>query len=249
VHCVSEATRHDACRLGLHPAKATVIRPAIESNLFRPATAPRSKDGVFSVVTVGTLIWVKGHEWALQAIRRVADSGINVRFDIIGDGPDRQRVLYTMADLHLVDRVRCLGRLAPEEVLRRVQQADAFLLSSLSEGISNAVLEAMSCGVPVVTTECGGMREAVTDGVEGFVAPVRDEEELAKGLLRLAGDSQMRQRMGQAGRARIEREFRLDRQIEQWLQLFRHVLKKEAGKESPRFCAEQMKLASCSSRP
>jgi glycosyltransferase involved in cell wall biosynthesis len=249
VHCVSEATLRDACQLGLDPIKAVVIRPAVESELFRPATSPRSKVGVFSVVTVGTLIWRKGYEWALQTIQKVADCGIKVRFDIIGDGPDRQRVLYTIHDLGLQECVRLHGRLGPEEVLSRLREADAFLLSSLSEGISNAALEAMSCGVPIVTTECGGMREAVTDGVEGFVAPVRDAEALANGLLRLAGDSLMRLRMGQAARARIEREFRLNRQIEQWLQLFRNVLKKKEGKESPRYCAKQSKLASCSSLP
>jgi colanic acid/amylovoran biosynthesis glycosyltransferase len=229
-HCVSEATLRDACQLGLAPAKAVVIRPAVDPEMFRPADSPRAKDGVFSVVTVGTLIWMKGHEWALRAIRRVADRGINVRFDIIGDGPDRQRALYTIADLGLKDRARCVGRLTPEEALRLVRQADAFLLSSLSEGISNAALEAMACGVPVVTTACGGMREAVTDGVEGFVAPVRDAEALAAALLRLAGDASLRQRMGQAARARVEREFRLDRQIEQWLRVFRRVLDKREGK-------------------
>jgi colanic acid/amylovoran biosynthesis glycosyltransferase len=227
VHCVSQATLKDACQLGLDPAKAMVIRPAVEPEMFRPASSRRGNDGVFSVVTVGTLIWVKGHEWALQAIRRVADHGLNVRFDIIGDGRDRQRVLYTIADLNLEDHVRWLGRLGPEEVLRHVQQADAFLLSSLSEGISNAALEAMACGVPVVTTDCGGMSEAVTDGVEGLAVPVRDAEAIATALLKLAADAPMRQRMGRAARARVESDFRLNRQIAQWLELFRKVLEKK----------------------
>jgi len=226
VHCVSEATLKDACQLGLDPAKATVIRPAVEPEIFRPASSPRTPNGVFSVVTVGTLNWIKGHEWALQAIRRVADSGIHVRFDIIGDGLDRQRVLYTISDLALENHVRCLGGLAPEEVCRHLQQADVFLLSSLSEGISNAALEAMACAVPVVTTECGGMSEAVTHGVEGLVVPVRDAEAMAAALVKLAGDFPMRQRMGQAARARVESEFHLHRQIAQWLDLFRKVLDK-----------------------
>ena len=118
-----------------------------------------------------------------------------MRFEIIGDGPDRQRVLYTIHDLGLQECVRLLGKLAPDEVLHRLQQADAFLLSSLSEGISNAALEAMACGVPVVTTDCGGMREAVTDGEEGFVVPVRDAESMANALMKLAGDAGLRERM------------------------------------------------------
>ena len=248
VHCVSEATLRDACRLGLDPAKARVIRPAVDPDHFRPAASRANDSGVLTVVTVGTLIWVKGHEWALQAIRRVADEGVKVRFEIIGDGPDRQRVLYTIADLGLQDRVRWLGKLGPEEVLKRVQQADVFLLSSHSEGISNAALEAMACGLPVVTTDCGGMREAVADDVEGFLVPVRDAEALAAGLLRLAGNAGLRRRMGQAARARIEREFSLKRQIEQWLELCQFALREREGKEKLGGRTESQSLA-CSSLP
>jgi colanic acid/amylovoran biosynthesis glycosyltransferase len=221
VHCVSEATLRDACQLGLDPAKARVIRPAVDPELFRPAAARRADDGIFSVVTVGTLIWVKGHEWALRAIRKVADQGVKVRFDIIGDGPDRQRVLYTISDLGLENQVRWLGRLAPDRVRTCVQKADVFLLSSLSEGISNAVLEAMACGLPVVTTDCGGMREAVTDGVEGFVVPARDSEAAAAALFRLAAGPALRQRIGEQARTRIQREFSLRVQIQQWVEFLR----------------------------
>ncbi|HEY3862551.1 MAG TPA: glycosyltransferase family 4 protein [Verrucomicrobiae bacterium] len=220
VHCVSQATLRDACDFGLDAAKARIIRPAVEPALFCPPLGTRPDSGEFSVVATGSLVWLKGHEWALQAIRQVANGGINVRFDIIGDGPGRQRVLYTIADLGLKDRVRCLGWLAPDEVLRRVQTADAFLLSSLSEGISNAALEAMACGVPVVTTDCGGMPEAVADGVEGYVVPARDAGALAAALMKLARDASKRRRMGEAARARVERDFSLKRQIEQWLELF-----------------------------
>jgi len=232
VHCVSEATLQDACRLGLDPAKARVIRPAVDPVHFRPAESRIKVDDRFTVMTVGTLAWVKGHEWSLQAIRRLADKGVDVRFEIIGDGPDRQRVLYTIADLGLQDRVRLPGKLGPDEVLKRVQQADAFLLSSHSEGISNAALEAMACGVPVVTTDCGGMREAVTDGVEGFVVPVRDAEAMASRLLHLSSDAALRQRMGEAARGRVQREFSVQAQVQAWLELYASILE-ERGLDRP----------------
>jgi len=221
VHCVSEALLKDACQLGLDPAKAMVIRPAVDPEVFRPAASRPASDASFRLFTTGTLIWRKGYEWALHAIRLIKDRGVNVQFDIIGDGPDRQRVLYTIHDLGLQDCVRLHGRLCPEEVLSRLQQADAFLLSSLSEGISNAVLEAMACGIPVVTTDCGGMREAVTDGVEGFVVPVRDDVAMAGALERLANDPELRRSMGDAARARVLRDFDLKQQVKAFLDLFR----------------------------
>lgn len=227
VHCVSDDIRREAVVHGLDPAKARVIRPAVDPSFFTPGEAPESEHG-FRIVTTGSLIWRKGFEYQLSAVRWLVNRGEHVSMDIIGEGPERQRVSYTIHDLRIQDSVAVRGKLPPEAVRDCLQQADVFVLSSLSEGISNAVLEAMSCGVPVVTTDCGGMREAVTDGVEGFVVPVRDPESMAAALGRLVSDPELRRRMGEAGRQRILREFTLERQIDQWMGLFESVLAEKA---------------------
>ena len=229
IHCVSEAILREAMKYGLDPNKAWVIHPAVDPDFFHPKKQSPNKHE-FKVATVGSVRWVKGHEYALSAIRQLMDQGVPVRFDIIGDGPERQRVLYTIHDLELQNHVRLLGRLNPEQVRDRLQQSDVFLLSSLSEGISNAVLEAMSCGLPVVTTDCGGMREAVTDGVEGFIVPVRDPEAMAQALLRLWKEPDLRKKMGEAARERVLREFRLDQQISAFLALFESVVGSSANR-------------------
>jgi colanic acid/amylovoran biosynthesis glycosyltransferase len=222
VHCVSNAIQQDAMHYGLDPAKAHVIRPAVDPHVFAPGPE-RGASEVYRVVTTGSLIWRKGLEYALQAIRLLKERNIPVRYDIIGDGPESQRILFTIADLGLTDEVRLLGALSPAEVGDTLRQADTFLLSSLSEGISNAVLEAMACGLAVVTTDCGGMREAVTDGVEGFVVPVRDPVSMADALETLAHDPTLRRGMGNAGRQRILSAFTLDRQIAQFTDLYSAV--------------------------
>ncbi|MCX7999488.1 MAG: glycosyltransferase family 4 protein, partial [Leptospiraceae bacterium] len=196
---------------------------AEDTNFFKPGEKSLDKHKL-NVVTVGSLGWVKGHEYALLSVRRLVSQGISVRFDIVGDGPERQRVLYTIYDLELQNHVRLLGRLSPEQVRDKLQKADVFLLSSLSEGISNAVLEAMACGLPVVTTDCGGMREAVTDGVEGFIVPVRDPEAMAEALIRLWKDPELRRKMGEAARKRVLKEFSLDQQISAFLGLFKSIV-------------------------
>lgn len=227
VHSVSRHTRSLAEQYGVDHARSWIIRPAVDGRFFCPPKRLGSGRSA-RLVTTGTLIWTKGYEYLLSAIRLLTERGEPVRLDVIGDGPERQRVLYTIHDLGIQDAVTLRGKLAPEAVRDCLQQADVFVLSSLSEGISNAVLEAMSCGVPVVTTDCGGMREAVTDGVEGLVVPVRDPESMAAALGRLINDPELRRRMGEAARQRILREFTLERQIDQWMELFESVLGEKA---------------------
>lgn len=223
VHCVSEAIRDEAARYGLDINKSVIIRPAVDPDLFRPAERNHTTDGQFRIITTGEIMWRKGYEYALLAVRALVDRGIPVRFDIIGGGDELQRLLYTIHDLDLSDHVFRHGRLAPGDVVARLQDADVFLLSSLSEGISNAVLEGMACGLPVVTTGAGGMAEAVEDGREGFVVPLRDVAGLADRLGELWRQPDLRQKMGTAGRARIVRDFNLSDQAEAFVNLFRSV--------------------------
>lgn len=224
VHCVSEAIREEAAQYGLDKAKSVVIHPAVDPEMFRPLPAgARPDDSILRVISTGSVNWVKGYEYALSAIRRLVDRGVPVRYDLIGDGPEQQRLLYTIQDLELGDHVVRHGKLPPNEVRARLQEADVFLLSSLSEGISNAVLEGMACGLPVVTTDVGGMSEAVTDGVEGFLTPSLDSTSPADALEELWRAPELRRRMGAAGRDRVLRYFCLDDQADAFVELFRSV--------------------------
>ncbi len=223
IHCVSEAIAEEATQYGLQSDKAVVIRPAVDSEYFVPQTAAITKRDFVQLVMTGSLVWVKGYEYALLAVRAAIDAGVHVALNIIGDGSEKQRILFAIHDLGLQQHVTLSGKLSPEAIRRELCNSDIFLLSSLSEGISNAALEAMSCGLPIVTTDCGGMREAVDNGVEGFVVPVRDPQAMAEALVKLAHDEGLRKKMGGNARARIEQEFSIRDQIQDWLHLLEHA--------------------------
>jgi len=228
VHCVSEDILSNAVGLGLDPEKAVVIHPAVDPQSFLPCFDNSQNDPI-KLITTGSLVWNKGYEYLLMSVRLLNERGMNAELHIIGEGAERSRVLFTAQDLDIASQVVLHGKLSPAEVIQQLQQSDIFVLSSLSEGISNAVLEAMSCGLPVVTTDCGGMREAVQNGVEGFVVPVREPEAMADALQKLVLDSALRKRMGGAGRKRVLAEFNSQMQIEAFVKLFESVRVNEAN--------------------
>jgi colanic acid/amylovoran biosynthesis glycosyltransferase len=206
VHCVSEDLARRAVALGADPDRVFVRAWGADTDFFSPACPPdlAASDAsvAIQIVSVGRLHWVKGYEFALSALAQLRRTGTAVEYTIIGDGKARDRlaVLATIRDLDLEDHVHLTGARTPDQVLAALRGADVFLLSSLSEGMSTVTLEAMSAGVPVVVTDVGGMREAVTDGVEGRVVPPRDPAALAAAICELAADEQLRATMG--GRAR-----------------------------------------------
>jgi len=223
VHCVSDAIAREAAAFGLDPAKVTVIRPAVDLDRFRPSPPPDGAPG--RLVSIGRLQWRKGYEYALLAVRRLLDDGHAVTYEIIGDEADGGATRYTVADLGLGGTVTLTPPQDRDAVARRLAAADLLLLPSLSEGIANAALEAMACARPVVVTDCGGMTEAVTDGVEGRVVPVRDGSTLAVAtadLLR-AGPEQ-RAAMGRAGRDRVEAAHDLADQVRAFAALLQSVV-------------------------
>lgn len=213
VHCVSDAIVSDAAGLGLDPGRARVVRPGVDAADFSPRGPAAPRGGGLRAVACGTLHWTKDHETTLTALRRALDRGADLTLDLIGEGPGRTQLLFAIDDLDLSERVRLLGRLPAAEVARRLRDADLFVHTSSSEGISNAVLEAMATGLAVVTTDAGGMREAVRDGIDGLVVPVRGAEATADALVRLAADPDLRDRLGASARRRVAGEFRLDQQV------------------------------------
>jgi glycosyltransferase involved in cell wall biosynthesis len=231
IHCVAEAVRRDALVFGLAPEKACLIRPAVDADFFCPAPARAPRETGFSIVSVGWLRWLKGYEDAVLAVAELAHAGIPVKLDVLGgDPPDdmleqsqRARILHTARDLGVAGRVRVHGNVTPADVRGHLQGADALLHTSLSEGLPNVVLEAMACAVPVVATDVGGTREAFRDGVEGLLVPPRDPGAAAAALGELWRDPGLCARMAQAGRARVEAEFTIERQTQQWVDLYERV--------------------------
>jgi colanic acid/amylovoran biosynthesis glycosyltransferase len=216
VHCVSQDLLEICVGYGLDRAKAFVNNPAIDLERFkRTQPYPAGRDG-YRIVSTGRLHWAKGIEWGILAVREVVAMGIEAHYEVIGGGPEEGRLRFLVHDLGMTKHVTLAGRQSREEVRKRLEAADLYLLPSVSEGISNAVLEAMAMEIPVVSTDVGGMREAIS-GEEGWLVPSRAPREMAAAIADLLREPDRRIALGRAGRRRIERQFTVERQTKQFM--------------------------------
>jgi glycosyltransferase involved in cell wall biosynthesis len=162
-------------------------------------------DGEFVILQVARLDYLKDHGTALRTLARVLKSVPNARLALIGEGPEQSAIEQRVSEYRLGEAVRFLG--TRTDVHRLLAGADVFLLTSLSEGIPLTVLEAMAARLPVVGTDVGGMSEVVVHGITGYLCRARDDVALADRIARIAGDSELRRRLGEAGYVRAAERF------------------------------------------
>lgn len=229
VHCVSD-NMLDTCRgYGLSPDKAFVNRPAIDPALFcvgegKEQGRARERGKGMRIASVGRLHWKKGQDTLLQALQILAQRGIDAQLDIAGEGPEREKLLFVTHLLGLSGRVRFRGALSQADVRQLLAEADIYAHASLSEGISNAVMEAMAMELPVVSTEAGGMRELIAHGRDGLLVPPLNPGALADALQTFCEDPDLRSRLGSAARQTILRDFTLERQLRVYAEEYAHTL-------------------------
>lgn len=181
----------------------------------RPPGCPFTEPGLCLVGTVGRMQSVKAQSMLArafaQALQQRPDLQTSLRLVLVGDGPlkaECERALDSAALAHLawLPGVR-------DDVPAVMRGLDLFVLPSVSEGISNTILEAMACGLPVVATDVGGNADLVQDGVTGQIVPAGSVPALADALCRWADDPSGRQAAGAAGRARVEAQFSLSAMV------------------------------------
>jgi glycosyltransferase involved in cell wall biosynthesis len=164
------------------------------------------------VTIVGNLRPVKGVDVFLRAARHVLDRYPQVHFLIVGEGPERGRLTALIHSLNIASSVHLLGKRS--DVSRLLAASDIGALSSHSEGLSNAVIECMAAGLPVVCTDVGGNPELVQDGVSGYLVPPGDSVAFARALLRLLEHPDDIKRMGMYAQTRTRELFDIDTCVE-----------------------------------
>jgi glycosyltransferase involved in cell wall biosynthesis len=219
VICVSENER----RAGLKARVCTTERSVVIRNAVDvgdPPSPARRADPRVQVVSVGRLATPKDFSTLVAAVARLPEGSAHMR--IFGDGPLRNELEAQKRALGIDAVVEFIGEVP--DVRPHLEDADVFVLATLSEGMPVSVLEAMAAGLPVVASAVDGLEEVVVDGRTGFLTPPGDAAALAARLGQLVDDPSLRSAFGQAGRARAEEHFALPAWRDAHFSLYRSLL-------------------------
>lgn len=210
--------------LGIREPRIRMIRGSgVDPEVFSPGS---QADDELRVVLVSRMIWDKGIKEFVDAARQIRGSGMSARFILIG-APDPQN-RASISEEQLIDW-------AAEGVVEWWGERDdvpavlgrasiACLPSAYGEGVPKSLLEAASCGLPIVATDWPGCREVVHHGENGLLVPPRDSDALASALMELLADPERRTVMGKRSRKLALAEFTVDRVVEETLSVYREVL-------------------------
>jgi len=213
--------------------RITVIRNGVDLDRFTPLKRgpARAALGIAAadlvIGSVGRLVAVKDQATLLRALAIVRDAGVTFRGVIAGTGPLRAELEGLRGQLGL-SSVELLGN--RNDVDTVLATFDVFVLSSVSEGLSNTIQEAMATGVPVVATRVGGADELVQENRTGLLVPSSDPQSMADAILRLARDRAARGAMGAAGRERAEAMFSIRGMMRGYEELYIDVVTSRASR-------------------
>ena len=215
----SRFTATQLAAAGVPEGDIRVVHPAIDpEELAPPADLAEARDRLSwpegpTILTTARLVERKGVDTVLRALPRVASRIPDVHYMVIGDGPQRARLVELAAEVGVTGRVRFMGSVSEEQKVAALHLCDVFTMSSRDipadppEGFGIVYLEANACGKPVVAARTGGVADAVEDGVNGLLVEPNAPEPLAEALTELLGAPDRARELGETGRRRTLERF------------------------------------------
>ena len=224
VHCVSKDMRNGLSFFNLPYEKAFINYPSIDLKNFKRTAMASGASNNINIVTTGNLNFSKGYIFALQAMKILKERGHKFTYHILGEGEDRPMITYAIHQFGLSNYVKLHGQVSSLKVFEQLNTADAFLLPSIYEGVSNAALEAMAMGIPLITTKAGGMEEVVQNRKNGMIVECFDGLAIANAIEEVLLSKELRSSLANNGRLTVENEFTLEKQIDIFVEQYKNIL-------------------------
>lgn len=218
-HVLSEGMRQSLEIQGIPKQNIYKITPAINTSEFAKSS---NKTTTNHVVTVARLHWIKGLEYILEALSILKKQGVDFNYTIIGEGIERERLLFAAYQLGIENNVKFAGKLPHSEVKIHLEQAAIYLQYSIQEGFCNAVLEAQAMGLLCIVSDAEGLSENVLHNQTGWVVPKRKPELLAEKIREvLAMNTVQKDEITAKAIQRVKDEFNVEKQTQEFVEFYK----------------------------
>lgn len=221
-HVLSKGMKSDLIQYGIHEEKIDVISPFIDVVKFHNNYDSFLKNNKETkIISIGRLHWIKGYNYIFEALSILKSKGIHFKYSIIGDGLEKERLLFQAQQLGISDNVTFYGKVDHDELTKIVIMHDIFIQYSNQEGFCNAALEAQSMELLCVVSDADGLKENVVDGETGWIVPKRSPLKLANKLDEIVKLSfQESEIIKNNARQRVEQNFNFEIQINNFITFY-----------------------------
>jgi len=229
--CVSRFVKNSLSENGFNSKKVSVFYNGINIDGFEKTPEGVGsfrnklgiKEGEIVVASVGRLHPVKGYEYFIKAAKEVLGKSADVKFVLIGEGEEQNELEFLAKELKIEKNFIFAGH--RNNILDVLQEIDIFVLSSLSEGCPTVILEAMIIKKPIIATKVGGVPEIIEHKNTGLLVESKNSEELAKAILSLINDKELREKIAINGYEHVKEQFSLKKRFENLEEIYREVIK------------------------
>ncbi len=188
----------------IYDREISIVPNGIDLERFKISPESKKKDSTKTIIFVGRLHPVKGVQYLIEAMAIVHQESPEVKLILVGDGEERELLENLTDSLGIRECVEFAGRVPHERVQDYMNQAEVFVLPSLSEGFPVTILEAMACGLPIVATQVGGVPDVIKNGVNGYLVKAKDPNETVEALLKLLQDAQLRATISKTNKQKVD---------------------------------------------
>ncbi len=223
-HAVSEDIAREAQKYGAAKEKITVIHSSVRDSLLKENNNGVTAKEKLEIISVGRFHWKKGYHYGLDAMHILKQKKIDFHYTIVAQGEMPEELVFLINEYELSEDVTIIPGLKYDKLIEKLKTSHILLLPSVEEGIANVVLEAMAVGVPVVTTDCGGMDEVVNDNSNGFIVSVRDPSAIVDKIVEFRQKNYGELKaMTTKAKETIRNEFSRAKQIEHFVEFYNRL--------------------------
>jgi glycosyltransferase involved in cell wall biosynthesis len=204
-------------------SKITIISNGVDTKHFYPKER-KSEINNFIIVWIGRFVKGKGVDYLIRAINYLIKESLPIKLILIGTGPENSNIRKLVFSHKLSQNIEFIDYIPYEDMPEVYRNSNLFVLPSLHEGVPRTVLEAMSCGTPVIITEFSHLKDLINGA--GLMFPSKNIETLAKQIRNLYNNSELRETMGKTGRSKIIQYYSWEKAVSKTIEKYREIIKK-----------------------